>query len=148
MQLTYHTDYSLRVLIYLAIRQDKIANISEIATRYHISRNHLVKVVHNLARGGFIVSHRGKGGGIELARAPSKINVGEVIRYTEGPLRPVECFNLERNHCIITNACGLADVILEACDNFLATFDRYSLADLISHRRRLSKALMISANLN
>ncbi|MHB2029507.1 MAG: Rrf2 family transcriptional regulator, partial [Acidimicrobiales bacterium] len=68
MQLTYYTDYSLRVLMYLAIRRGRIANISEIAECYGISRNHLVKVVHNLARGGFINSYRGKGGGIELAR--------------------------------------------------------------------------------
>ncbi len=72
MQLTYYTDYSLRVLMHLAIRRNRIANISEIAERYDISRNHLVKVVHNLARGGFIKSYRGKGGGIELARDPAR----------------------------------------------------------------------------
>lgn len=73
--------------MYLAIRRDRIANISEIAGRYGISRNHLVKVVHNLARGGFIKSYRGKVGGIELARDPGQINVGEVVRYTKGPLK-------------------------------------------------------------
>ncbi|HZO83506.1 MAG TPA: Rrf2 family transcriptional regulator [Candidatus Binataceae bacterium] len=142
MQLTYYTDYSLRVLMYLAIQRGRIANIPEIAERYAISRNHLVKVVHNLVRGGFVKSYRGKGGGIELARAPEKINIGEVVRYTEGPLRPVECFDAARNRCLIASICGLADVIEEACDAFLATLDRYTLADLVRRRaERLDKAL-------
>jgi Rrf2 family transcriptional regulator, nitric oxide-sensitive transcriptional repressor len=148
MQLTYYTDYSLRVLMYLAIRRDRIANISEIAERYGISRNHLVKVVHNLARGGFIKSYRGKGGGIELARDPRQINIGEVVRYTEGPLKPVECFDVERNRCVIASVCGLAEVIAEACDSFFTTLDRYTLADLVKRRERLSKVLAPRPSLN
>ena len=89
MQLTYYTDYSLRVLMYLAIRRDRIATISEIAECYSISRNHLVKVVHNLARGGFIKSYRGKGGGIELARDLKSINIGEVVRYRATATRAI-----------------------------------------------------------
>jgi len=148
MQLTYYTDYSLRVLMYLAIRRGRMANISEIAERYGISRNHLVKVVHNLARGGFIKSYRGKGGGIELARDAGQISIGEVVRYTEGPLKPVECFDIERNRCVIANVCGLADVIEEACGSFFATLDRYTLADLVRRRERLSKVLIPRPSLN
>ena len=148
MQLTYYTDYSLRVLMYLAVNRDRMVNISEIANRYGVSRNHLVKVVHNLARGGFIKSYRGKGGGIELARDPAEINIGEVVRYTEGPPKPVECFDAERNRCVISNVCGLAEVIAEACDSFFATLDRYTLADLLKRRARLAKILASPANLN
>ena len=148
MQLTYYTDYSLRVLMYLAVQGERMVNISEIAERYNISRNHLVKVVHNLARGGFIKSYRGKGGGIKLARDPEQVNVGEVVRYTEGPSKPVECFDAERNRCIITNACGLAELIEEACDSFFATLDRYTLADLLKRRARLSRILASPASLN
>ncbi len=148
MQLTYYTDYSLRVLMYLAVNRGGIVNISEIAERYGISRNHLVKVVHNLARGGFIKSYRGKGGGIELARDPAKINIGEVVRYTEGPPKPVECFDAERNRCVIANACGLAEVIAEACDNFFGTLDRYTLADLLKRRARVAKILAAAPSLN
>ena len=141
MQLTFYTDYSLRVLMYLAVNRRRLVNISEIADRFAISRNHLVKVVHNLARGGFVKSYRGKGGGIELAREPAQISVGDVVRYTEGPPKPVECFNAEKNRCIISGACGLAEVIEEACDNFLITLDRYTLADLLKRRVRLAKIL-------
>jgi Rrf2 family nitric oxide-sensitive transcriptional repressor len=148
VQLTYYTDYSLRVLMYLAIAPDRMVNISEIAERYGISRNHLVKVVHNLARGGFIRSYRGKGGGIELARDPAEINIGDVVRYTEGPPKPVECFDAERNRCVIANACGLAEIIAEACANFFATLDRYTLADLVKKRARLNRILSPPAALN
>jgi Rrf2 family transcriptional regulator, nitric oxide-sensitive transcriptional repressor len=148
MQLTYYTDYSLRVLMYLAVNRGQMVNISEIAERYGISRNHLVKVVHNLARGGFIKTYRGKGGGIELARDPEKINIGEVVRYTEGPPKPVECFDVERNRCMIANVCGLAEVIAEACDSFFATLDQYTLSDLLKRRTHLAKILAATPNLN
>lgn len=148
MQLTYHTDYALRVLMYLAVRRDSMANVSEIAQRYGISRNHLVKVVHHLARGGFITSYRGKGGGIELARAPEQINIGAVVRHTEGPMRLVECFDRQRNRCIIANACGLADVLEEACGSFFATLNRYTLADLVIHPKRLGRLLAPHPNLD
>jgi len=143
MQLKAYTDYSLRVLIYLALRHGRTVNISEIADHYGISRNHLVKVVHNLARGGFVRSRRGKGGGLELARGPAEIIVGSVVRYAEGPLRPAECFDAEKNRCMISGACGLAAVLQDACDSFLATLDRYTLADLVTERARLSRMLGI-----
>ena len=134
--------------MYLALQRNRMANISEIAERYGISRNHLVKVVHNLARGGFIKSYRGKGGGIELAREPAQINIGDVVRYTEGPAKPVECFDVQRNRCVIANACGLAEIIAEACDNFFVTLDRYTLADLLKRRARLAKILASPLSLN
>jgi Rrf2 family transcriptional regulator, nitric oxide-sensitive transcriptional repressor len=127
--------------MYLAIQPERLVNIREIAERYDISRNHLVKVVHNLARAGFIKSHRGRGGGIELARKAGQINIGQVVRYTEGPLRPVECFDSERNRCVITAVCDLAQVLQEACDNFLATLDKYTLAELVTQKQKLRRAL-------
>jgi Rrf2 family transcriptional regulator, nitric oxide-sensitive transcriptional repressor len=127
--------------MYLAIQPERLINIREIAERYDISRHHLVKVVHNLARAGFIKSHRGRGGGIELAREAGQINIGQVVRYTEGPLRPVECFDSESNRCVITPVCDLAQVLQEACDNFLATLDKYTLAALVAQKQKLRSAL-------
>lgn len=144
MRLTLYTDYSLRVLIYLALHGQRRANIGEIAARYRISENHLVKVVHGLVRGGFVTSYRGKGGGIALARAADDINVGEVVRFCEGQPRPAECFGSD-NACIITEACGLANVLAEACDIFLATLGRYTLADLVGRRSRLTRLLAATA---
>jgi Rrf2 family transcriptional regulator, nitric oxide-sensitive transcriptional repressor len=133
--------------MYLAIQPGRLVNIREIAERYDISRHHLVKVVHNLARAGFIKSHRGKGGGIELARKAGQINIGQVVRHTEGPLKPVECFDSQRNRCVITAVCDLAQVIQEACDNFLATLDRYTLAELVTEKQKLRRALKLQLEL-
>jgi Rrf2 family nitric oxide-sensitive transcriptional repressor len=144
MRLTLYTDYSLRVLMYLALHGQRRANIAEIAARYRISENHLVKVVHGLVRGGFVTSYRGKGGGIALAHAADDINVGKVVRFCEGQPRPAECFGSD-NACVITGACGLTEVLAEACDSFLSTLDRYTLADLVRRRSRLTRLLAATA---
>ena len=140
MELTFYTDYSLRVLMYLGVRPGKLCLISDIARDYGISRNHLVKVVHGLARGGFVSTYRGRGGGVTLARDPAQIRLGEVVRYTEGPIKPVTCFH-RAELCVITPACTLPAILTEAVDNFLATLDRYTLADLLTHRRHLARLL-------
>ncbi|HKV53468.1 MAG TPA: Rrf2 family transcriptional regulator [Candidatus Binataceae bacterium] len=145
MELTYHTDYSFRVLIYLGLRAGSLCQIADIAEHYSISRNHLVKVVHHLAQGGFVSTFRGKGGGVTLARDPATINVGKVVRYSEGPMRLVECFRGPGRQCAISQACTLAGIFNEAAESFLATLDRYSLADLLVNQRRLARILQIPA---
>lgn len=138
MELTFHTDYALRVLIYLGVRGGERAQVADIARLYDVSRNHLVKVVHHLAQGGFIDSYRGRGGGIVLARDPASIRIGDVVRFTEGPVRPVECFR-EANECLVTEACGLPPILSEAFRNFIATLNRYTLADLVAKRAPLEQ---------
>lgn len=136
MQLTRHTDYSLRVLIYLALRPDKLGNISEIASAYNVSRNHLVKVVHQLARLGYINTIRGHGGGIELSRNPEDINVGDVIRHTENKLDVIDC---KQPPCPILPACRLKSALTEATRAFLEILDTYSVADLTREKSKLMK---------
>ncbi len=143
MELTFYTDYSLRVLMYLGLNPGRLCSISEIAEHYHISRNHLVKVVHGLARGGFVRTYRGKGGGLTLASEPKEINIGAVVRYTEGPLKPVECFRDSANHCVISGACSLQAILYQACENFLATLDRHTLADLLAKAPQMKRLLAI-----
>lgn len=129
MQLTKHTDYSIRVLIYLV--EHPGATISEMAEFYQISRNHLVKVVHALACKGFVATARGRHGGVRLAREAHLIGVGEVVRAMEPHFDLVECFNYKRNHCAALPGCGLKSAFQEAALGFLAVLDRYSLADAI-----------------
>ncbi|HUW49938.1 MAG TPA: Rrf2 family transcriptional regulator [Sulfuricella sp.] len=131
MHLTRYTDYSLRVLLYLGSRQDKLATIGEIAAHYGISRNHLMKVVHQLGANGYIDTLRGKGGGIKLARPPERIGVGDVVRSMEENMAIVECFAPETCACILAPGCTLKDALGEATQSFLATLDLYTLADLI-----------------
>ncbi|WP_456272079.1 RrF2 family transcriptional regulator [Bacillus sp. AK031] len=131
MKLTLYTDYSLRVLIYLASRQDgKLANIKEIAESYKISKNHLMKVTYELGKMGVIETIRGRNGGIKLAKTPGEINIGALVRKTEEDFQLVECFS-EHNTCIITPVCGLKHVLAKALAAYLNVLDQYTLKDLV-----------------
>lgn len=132
MQLTRYTDYSLRVLLYLAVEPDRLATISEISNAYGISRNHLVKVVHELGGLGYVRTQRGKSGGLSLARDAGDINIGDVVRHTEKTLNVVNCSTPK---CPILPACDLRGVLDEARDAFLAVLDRHTLNDLANARR-------------
>lgn len=129
MQLTLYSDYSLRVLIYLSKLKNETATITEISDFYKISRNHLVKVVHRLAQLEFIVSTRGKGGGIKLAKHPRDITIGEVVRKTEPNFSLVECFDEKTNRCVITNVCRLKGILNQGMSAFFNVLDQYTLAD-------------------
>lgn len=136
MKLTLFTDYSMRVLLYLAARPDHLCSIAEVAKAYRISQNHLMKVVNDLARTGYIESVRGRGGGIRLGQAPEKINIGMLVRHTEGGFDLVDCAS-----CVIAPACNMTSVLKEALCAFLAVLDRYSLADLMDKRRDMAMLL-------
>jgi Rrf2 family nitric oxide-sensitive transcriptional repressor len=133
MRLTLHTDFALRLLMLLALEPDKIHTIEEVARRYRISRNHLMKVAQKLVQEGFVDGLRGRGGGLKLARPADRINLGAVIRKTEDSLALVECFDREKNGCLVSSACGLRGPLEEALVAFFAVLDRYSLADLIAN---------------
>jgi Rrf2 family nitric oxide-sensitive transcriptional repressor len=140
MRLTAFTDYSLRVLVHVATAPEGRTTIAEVARAFRISEHHLVKVAHLLGREGFLVNTRGRGGGLALARNASDINVGALVRMTEGGDAPAECFR-EDGACVIAPACRLAGVLQEALDAFYAVLDRYTLADLVANRRRLAAIL-------
>jgi Rrf2 family nitric oxide-sensitive transcriptional repressor len=136
MRLTMYTDYSLRVLIYLANREDETVTITELADFYKISRNHLVKVVHNLGLNGYILTTRGRHGGIKLARTAIEIQVGEVVRSTEPDFDLLECFNPATDQCVITRSCSLKSVLFNAQKGFLGVLDNYTLADIAKGSRK------------
>lgn len=143
MQLTTHTDYSLRLLIYLGIHPgDGPATVQDAATRYHISANHLAKVAQTLVQLGYIHSHRGRGGGLELAWPAKEINIGAVVRQTEN-LQLLECFG-PNSTCPIDPACHLKGVLGKAQQAFLEVLDDYCLSDLITNRGKLRKLLDVA----
>lgn len=131
MRLTAHTDYALRLLMLLAVEPEQVHTIEEVAQRYAISRNHLMKVAQTLVQAGFVSSQRGRGGGLTLQRAAAEIKLGDIVRATEDGFALVECFDPQQNSCLITAACGLRGPLEEALQAFLAVLDGYSLADLI-----------------
>lgn len=144
MRLTQYTDYSFRVLIYLGLRPDRRCTIREISEAYGISRNHLMKVVQQLAAEGYVESTRGVGGGLMLAHAPDQFGIGDVVRAMEPDIGLVECMR-PKNECVITGACRLYGMLGEARDAFFEVLDRYTLADILEPRmmKRLSNALGI-----
>ena len=144
MRLTTFSDYTLRVLIYLGVHDDQIATVGQIAAAYGISANHLMKVVHYLAQGGYIETTRGKGGGMRLGLAPEKINLGEVVRGTEDNHKLVECFDRNTSNCRIESACVLRGVLGEALAAFFRALDAYTLADLLTSKPRLDKILVFA----
>ncbi len=136
MHLTLHADYSLRVLLYLATRPERLVSTQEVSEAYGISKHHLVRVVQALGKEGFIEVRPGRTGGITLARLPEEIPLGKVFRVTEPDFHLVECFNREENTCPIAPACGLKGVLYEAREAFLAVLDKYTLADVMKRSRR------------
>ncbi|MCB2113090.1 MAG: Rrf2 family transcriptional regulator [Parvularculaceae bacterium] len=145
MRLNVQTDYAMRLLMHLSVNEAALPTIAEIAARFDISRNHLMKVAHTLARGGFIEAVRGRGGGLRLARGPEKIGVGQVVRLMEGDFSIVECLKIDGGECLITPSCRLKGVFREATEAFLATLDRYTIKDLTQRNTRLRGLLSVVA---
>lgn len=132
MQITSYTDYALRVLIYLARSPGKPSTITEIAGFFNISRNHLVKVVHQLGGKGFVKTTRGKGGGLALQRPPEMVSIGEVVRGMENHFNWVECFDPARQDCRLLPNCSLKHLLARAGDAYLQVLDAATLADMLS----------------
>ncbi len=141
MRLSQHSDYAIRVLIYLGINGEELCTIREIAERYGISNHHLVKVVHSLSKAGYVHTVRGKGGGIRLGRDPEEISIGPLVRTMEFDFQIVECFNLRTCGCCIAPVCRLRSIFRDALEAFLGTLDGYTLADLLQPRGDLRRLL-------
>ena len=144
MHLTKVSDYSLRVLIYLAVHPDRPVSIGEMSRAYGVSSHVLVKVVQLLIEDGAVASVRGRHGGFRLDKAPEAINVGVLVRRTESNWDVVECFNRETNTCPIEPACALKGTLKRAQRAFLAVLDDHTLADLLPRAREVRQLLRVS----
>lgn len=143
MKLTRHSDYSLRVLVYLGAHPGRAVPLSEICRSFDISQNHVAKVANKLLQLQFVTARRGKTGGYLLAKAPEEIGVGEVIRKTEPDMDLLECFNPEINTCKIAGACRLQFILNEAQAAFLAVLDHYTVKDLLENSSELRDILQV-----
>ncbi|OVZ58444.1 Rrf2 family transcriptional regulator [Pigmentiphaga sp. NML080357] len=130
MRLTTHSDYALRLLMYVGRHPDRLCTIAEVAGMHDISEAHLMKVTHRLGQLGYLATVRGKGGGMRLARAPAEIGLGDVVRKLEPDFHLVEC-HVPDGGCALTGHCRLTGILDTALQRFLQHLDRYTLADLL-----------------
>jgi Rrf2 family transcriptional regulator, nitric oxide-sensitive transcriptional repressor len=141
VRLTLHTDFALRVLTQVGLGGGKLTTINDIAQSFAISKQHLMKVVNDLGQKGYLDTVRGRNGGIRLMREPRDINIGQVVRDTEGQLDVVGCLG-NKGYCRIERVCVLRGVLRDATEAFLAVLDGYTLADLIRPHKALSSLLL------
>lgn len=137
MRLTSFTDYSIRVLLYAAVKGDDLSSIREVSEAHDISSNHLMKVVHHLGKAGYLETIRGKNGGFRLGMKPESIIIGEVIRYTEEDLEIVEGMGDNEVQFNAANNTNFASVMKGSLDAFFKVADSYTLADLIENARSI-----------
>jgi len=145
MKLTAHTDYALRMLMSLAVLDDRLVTIEELARRHRVSKNHLMKVAQTLVGLGLVRSVRGRAGGLRLARNSAEIRIGTVVRSLENDRRLVSCLGDGPSECVLSGACRLTGALSRALDAFLAELDKVTLADLVQHRPMIKERLGISA---
>lgn len=141
MQLSSYSDYSIRVLIQAVLRAPVRVTVDEVAATYGISRHHLVKIVHDLGRNGYLVTHRGHGGGFTLARPPEEICLGDVVRSGEKSDTVIHCLDRADLPCRLLPCCRLKGVLDEAAAAFFAVLDGYTLADLVRQPGRMRSVL-------
>lgn len=132
MRLTDYTDYTLRVLMFCALNPDRSVTIAELAESHAVSKNHLMKIVNDLANQGVLLTTRGRGGGLKLLKDPADIFIGDVVRASETDFRMVECFDTNHNSCTLTAQCRLKFVFKRALESYLAELDKVTLADITS----------------
>nr|WP_202624749.1 nitric oxide-sensing transcriptional repressor NsrR [Cronobacter muytjensii] len=140
VQLTSFTDFGLRALIYMAsLPEGRMTSISEVTQVYGVSRNHMVKIINQLSRAGYVTAVRGKNGGIRLGKPAATIRIGDVVRELE----PLSIVNCSSAFCHITPACRLKQVLGGAVERFLQELDNYTLADLVHENQPLYKLLLV-----
>lgn len=143
MRVSTYSDYALRVLMQAALRSPERITVDEVAESFGISRHHLVKIVHDLGRNGYLATRRGIGGGFTLALPPEKIRLGDVVRLGEESETVIDCKDRQNRFCRIFPACRLKGVLDEAAASFFAVLDSYTLADLLGQASALKDLLQI-----
>lgn len=143
MQLSAYSDYALRVLIQTALRRPHRVTVDEVAETFDISRHHLVKIVYDLGRNGYLQTQRGIGGGFTLGRAPEDIRIGDVVRLGEETETVIDCLDKPAHPCRLYPACKLKGVLDEAAAAFFAVLDGYTLADLVKQSSKIRAALQL-----
>ncbi len=145
MQISSFSDYTLRILLYLAVAGDRQVTSREIAERYNLSFDHIAKAAQLLTREGYVVAARGRGGGLRLAKTPGEISIGAILRATEAGSGLVECMRPGPTKCIIAKVCGLAPILADANEAFYRSLDARTLADALPDFKALAETFDANA---
>lgn len=145
MQLTQFTDYSLRVLLYTGLKMRR-ATVKEIAKHFHISQNHLLKVVHQMGQYNWIKNYKGKGGGIELVDSTLKLTIADIVRRTEKNMTLLECFDAHTNTCPIMGICKLEKLMKKAQSSFLDELGKVKIEDLVKRQADDARLKVLKIN--
>lgn len=129
MQLNKFSDYALRVLMYVSRPRNVPYTIAEIAENLVVSKNHLVKVVHFMAKQNWVMTTRGKGGGIQLNAKTLSLQLGDILRILEGDHQIVNCVTPP---CVMRSHCGLKSILDQAVDHFYQSLNQYTLQDVLN----------------
>jgi Rrf2 family nitric oxide-sensitive transcriptional repressor len=141
MRLTQHTDYGLRLLMYVALKNGERCTIREAAENFDISRNHLMKIASLLQHHGVLNATRGKGGGLQLAKPANTLRLGDLVQTLEPDMALAECLG-ENNRCVVTSQCLLIGVLSDALREFLRTLNQYTLEDICVPKQRELRGLL------
>ena len=141
MKLTSYTNYALRSLQLAALKSPELVRVDDVAKIHGLSRPHIMKIVHELGKAGYLETVRGRGGGFRLARPSDEIIVGDIVRITEGTLDVVECFNPEKNTCPLMGICILSKKVQEATAAFMAVLDDLTIAQISANRGQLMERI-------
>lgn len=137
MKLTSYTNYALRSLQLAALHAPNLVRVEDVANIHQLSKPHIVKIVHELGRAGYVETVRGRNGGFKLAKPAKSIIIGDVVRITEGPLDVVECFNPDTNTCPLMGICKLSRAMMKATNAFMEVLDNLTVADIASNKVEL-----------
>lgn len=131
MYLSKFTDYSFRILMYLGNNPDKLSTVDELSSTLSLSTHHVKKIVYKLSKNNYILSLKGRNGGIKLGMDPKDINLAKLLEITEDKLNILECFSIENNTCSLNSCCKLKPIINDALESFILKVSEYTLADIL-----------------
>lgn len=131
MQLSKFTDYTFRVLIYMGTHQDELCTVEKLATKLEVSEHHLKKVIHKLAKTDYLISTKGRAGGVKLGLPPEEINLGDILKITEENLYIVDCLKRQLTCGFIIKECKLKEIVNQSLEKFIEEFSKYTLQDIL-----------------
>lgn len=131
MQLSKFTDYTFRVLIYMGTHQDELCTVERLATKLEVSEHHLKKVIHKLAKTDYLISTKGRAGGVKLGLPPEEINLGDILKITEENLYIVDCLKTQLTCGFIIKECKLKEIVNQSLEKFIEEFSKYTLQDIL-----------------